>query len=105
MPKKVTTTVMTVAALFTIGMGEAMASTSKLKAGGCVALGVICFFAFILGVVMVIKGFMEVNAGHTENAKLKIIAGFGIAGACGIMTIAFTAMGLEMSGVEPDFDW
>jgi hypothetical protein len=64
-------------------------------------LGLLMLIGFIYGVVKVIGGAANYNR-DPDGAKQSIIAGVLIAAAVAIMTVLFTAFGIDVSGLTVD---
>jgi len=64
-------------------------------------LGLLMLIGFVYGVVKVIGGAANYNR-DPDGAKQTIIAGVLIAAAVAIMTVLFTAFGIDVTGLSID---
>jgi hypothetical protein len=66
-------------------------------------LGIIMLIGFVYGVIKIIGGAANYSK-DPDGSKQSIVAGLMIAGAVALMTILFTAFGLDLGGLTPDTD-
>ena len=76
-------------------------ATGSLTGGLSKALGVIMLIAFCFGVVKIIGGCANYNR-DPDAAKATIISGVLIAAAMAIMTVLFTAFGIDVTSLSAD---
>jgi hypothetical protein len=66
-------------------------------------LGIIMLIGFVYGVIKIIGGAANYSK-DPDGSKQSIVAGLMIAGAVALMTILFSAFGLDLGGLTPDTD-
>jgi hypothetical protein len=95
-----------VAAIMTLPcIGEASEAGSQLKEGVGKITGIIMTFAFLLAVAFAVVGGIKFAKGEKETGKVMIIGGGLVAAAVVIITILFTAFGMQDATSEASFDF
>lgn len=76
-------------------------TSTDLSQGFGTGLTIILMVAFLLAVVGIVSGAMDIHRGNFEQGKAKIIAAIITAAAVAIVTILFTTFGLNKAIIRP----
>ncbi len=87
--------------LFKVTVLAQAAGATNIQGALSKVLGLLMLIGFVYGVVKVIGGAANYNR-DPDGAKQTIIAGVLIAAAVAIMTVLFTAFGIDVTGLSID---